>query len=114
MRARISPQVSDAVHKLAIRRGRSDQEMVNYVISLGLASLGGSLPSSTAPDQEAGNDGTCTLTCPLPRPVYSAIRHLARDQGCSGRQMTREVITAGLNALGAWPPPGSNGNGGNV
>jgi len=78
--------------------------MVNHAISVGLATLGSPTPSPTPPDEEVG-DGTYTITCPLPAPTYGAIRRLAKSQGCSGRAMTREVIAAGLRALGAWPPP---------
>jgi hypothetical protein len=103
MRARISPSVTEAIRRVALQRGRSDQEATNLVISTGLATLGASLPSAAEPDQPS-QDGTYKLTVPLPAARYSAIRHLAKNQGCSGRAMTRTVIDAGLRALGAWPP----------
>jgi hypothetical protein len=110
MRTRLSPRIAAAVHSLALRQGRSDQEACDHVISLGLRSLGSPLPPVSIADDGAAERDEIEIKVRLPVPRHRAIRMLANQQNRSGRAMTRLVIDAGLKALGVdlAPPAPAN------
>ena len=107
MRTRLKPGVADAVRRLALREGRSDQEMVERLLSIGLQSFGAGTPRTDTPPDRPTLDTQMTL--PLPAGMYAAIKTLARDQGRSGKAMTRIIIDAGLAAMGGPARAGDEG-----
>src|SRR5271167_4268140 len=102
MRIRVAPHIAAASHRLAIREGRSDQEMLERLLVVGLRSLGAALPAPLPDDDETDrNVDKVDLRVPLPRPKFRVIKELARREGRSGHAMTRIIIDAGLAALAA-------------
>ena len=103
MRIRVSPLIEGRVHALAIRQGRSDQNMLDKLIEAGLAATG--MPATIlSPALGDLNDAELTeFKVPLAPTLRASLRELAAKEGRSQRQMAAHVIATGLRALGADP-----------
>ncbi len=89
MRIRISEHIAGQAHRYALLQGRSDQEMIDRILALGIRAL--STPAAPSVD------GECVL---LPEPKYREIKALGERQGIkNGHEMIRRVIDAGLVEL---------------
>jgi hypothetical protein len=101
MRVRISPQLEHHVHHLATRQGRSDQEMLDRLISAGLQSTGMPAAAIVPPMGEMSDAEMSEMKIPLNAAYRAQLRALAAEHGRSQRRMATMVVAAGLRALGA-------------
>jgi hypothetical protein len=101
MRVRISPQLEHHVHHLATRQGRSDQEMLDRLISAGLAATGTHAAVMSPPLGDLSDRELNEMKVPLDAELRASLRELAARHGRSQRRMATMVVAAGLVALGA-------------
>jgi predicted transcriptional regulator len=101
MRVRLSPLLEQQVHHLAIRQGRTDQNMLDQLIAAGLRLTG--MPSAAISSQIGGpSEGEMSeMKIPLDAKLREQLRSLAAERGRSQRRMGALVDAAGLKALGA-------------
>ena len=88
MRIRVSEHIAGQAHRFALREGRSDQEMIEKILALGIRTL-----TTPPPD----DNGERVL---LP-PKYREVKAIAADRFgiTNGHEAIRVVIDAGLAEL---------------
>ena len=100
MRNNVPPHAAPVIHRLGIQLGKTDQEVCNLALGLGLKELGAVVPIPPVDDDPRGD---VKLTIVLPGSPYAAVGRLARREGCSKSSKIRDVIMVGLKSLGEWP-----------
>ncbi len=99
MRMRLDPGIAVALHRAAIRQGRSDQEMADKAISVGLAHL--TAGAVTVPTDRSNDDGLprandYRVTLAIPSAIYHQLKEIERAEGRSFKGAVRRVLESGL------------------
>jgi hypothetical protein len=102
MRMRLTPVIEQAIHRQALREGRSDQQMAERAILAGLANTGTIIATVNDEDpQPARRANDFRITMPIPSSVYLTIKSLARDQGRTTKGMIRQILETGIAEVSA-------------
>jgi hypothetical protein len=100
MRMRLTPLIEQAIHRQALREGRSDQQMAERAILSGLANTGSVIASINDEDPlPARRANDFRITMPIPSALYLVIKNLARSQGRTAKQTIRLILEAGIAEL---------------
>jgi hypothetical protein len=101
MRPTISPAHEQHIHALALRQGRTFQNMFEQIIKAGLAATGHPATAMTAPFGDLSDNQMSEMKIPLNARLRAELRGIAADHGHSQRQMAARVVEAGLKTFGA-------------
>jgi hypothetical protein len=102
MRVRLTPVIEQAIHREALRQGRSDQDTAQRAILAGLANTGTIIATVNDEDpQPARRANDYRITMPIPSSTYLTIKALARDQGRSTKAMIRQILESGIAEVSA-------------
>jgi hypothetical protein len=101
MRVRIPEHLEHRIRSLALREGRSDQSMLDRIVTAGLGVTGHPAAVMSPALGDLSDSELTEMKIPLDANMRANLRALAAEHGRSQRQLASRILAAGLKKLGA-------------
>ncbi len=99
MRTRVPQHLEHRIHALALRQGRSDQNMLDLIIASGLAATGQPAAVMAPAIGDMTDAELSEMKIPVDATTRATLRELAARHGRSQRKLASHVLSVGLGKL---------------